>query len=258
MPLRLYLDTARLGLASRRVQRAHQDFARLASEEGLTLYASRLLIHGFDACPQSFQRRYPGLRDWQGVAELKATLSELASLDPDSPVLLASRSTQLMKLAARLLFQRCRRVLTTDLAWPGYAEILERERDRVGGETVRVPLRHFILWDGFDSEAVADRIATYCRQFDCDGLFLAAVSHDGIRLPIDTICERVRSHCNVRFVIVDGAQAFCHTPNVGHSSVDIYIAGAHKWLRAMHPLGMAFLPNHESQPFISETCNRLH
>ena len=220
MPLRLYLDTARLGLASRRVQRAHQDFARLASEEGLTLYASRLLTHGFDSCPLSLQRRYPGLRDWQGVADLKSDLSELASFDPDTPVLLASRTAQLMKLAARLLFQRCRRVLTTDLAWPGYAEILERERDRVGGETVRVPLRHFILWDGFDSEAVADRIATYCRQFDCDGLFLAAVSHDGIRLPIDTICERVRSHCNVRFVIVDGAQAFCHTPNVGHSSVD--------------------------------------
>ena len=98
MPLRLYLDTARLGLASRRVQRAHRDFARLASEEGLTLYASRLLTHGFDACPLSFQRRYPGLRDWQGVAELKSSLSELASFNPDSPMLLASRSAQLESL----------------------------------------------------------------------------------------------------------------------------------------------------------------
>ncbi len=63
--------------------------------------------------------------------------------------------------------------------------------------------------------------------------------------------------CDVRFVVVDGAQAFCHTPNVSHSSVDVCLAGAHKWLRAMHPLGMAFLPNHESQPFIRESCRRL-
>ena len=258
MPTRLYLDTARLGLATRRVQRAHRDFARLASEEGLTLYASRLLSHGFDACPQSFQHRYPGLRDWQGVAELKTALSELALRSSDCPVLLASRSTQLMKLAARLLFQRCGRVLTTDLAWPGYAETLDRERNRVGGETVRVPLRHGILWDRLDSDAVANRVAAFCRQFNCDGLFLTAVSHDGIRLPINAICERVREKCDLRFVVVDGAQAFNHTPpEFGDSSVDVFLVGAHKWLRAMQPLGMAFLPNNDSQDFIHDTCRQM-
>lgn len=253
MPSRLFLDTARLGLASREVQRANRDFARLASEEGLTLYASRLLTHGFHACPQSFQRRYRGLHDWDGVPSLKSDLCELASLVPTTHVLLANRSAQLMKFAARLLFQHCRRVLTTDLAWPGYATILERERHQIGGETIRAPLRHSILWNGFRADDVADRVESYCRQYDCDGLFLIAISHDGIRLPVESICNHVRTQCGVRFIVVDGAQAFCHSPPTGDgSSVDIYLASAHKWLRAMHPLGVAFLSNPDSQRTIHE------
>ena len=49
MPLRLYLDTARLGRMSPRAQRAQFDFVRLAVEEGCTLYWERFLRHGFAA-----------------------------------------------------------------------------------------------------------------------------------------------------------------------------------------------------------------
>ena len=46
----------------------------------------------------------------------------------------------LMKLAARLLFRGGNRILTTDLTWPSYAKILERERTRANGsiECLRV------------------------------------------------------------------------------------------------------------------------
>lgn len=255
MPLRLSLDTARLGLATRPVQRAHRDFARLASEEGLTLYASRLLADDFDACPLSFQRRYPGLRDWRGVANLKSDVRELAAFAADTPVLLAGRSSQLMRFAARLLFRRSRCVLTADVTWPGYADILERERKRANGTVIRVPLRHGVLWNGFDADFIADRMAAFARQFGCDGLFLPAVTHDGIRLPIELICQRFQAIRDLQFTVVDGAQAFCHTPHDEvSSSVDFYIAGAHKWLRAMHPLGFAFLPHPHHSEFIRDAC----
>lgn len=45
-PRRLYLDTARLGLMCQGAQRALNDFAKLLSEEGLSLYATRWLVHG--------------------------------------------------------------------------------------------------------------------------------------------------------------------------------------------------------------------
>ena len=47
MPVRLYLDTARLGRMSRRAQRAQIDFVRLAGEEGCSLYWDRFLRGGF-------------------------------------------------------------------------------------------------------------------------------------------------------------------------------------------------------------------
>ena len=42
------------------------------------------------------------------LADMQVSLRRLVGLGPEHPVLLASRSAQLMRLAARLLFMRCR------------------------------------------------------------------------------------------------------------------------------------------------------
>ena len=91
MPVRLYLDTARLGRMSRRAQRAQIDFVRLAGEEGCTLYWDRFLRDGFDAWPRRMRRRYPGLSDWQGIQHLKASLAELTGVADPSRVRAGAR-----------------------------------------------------------------------------------------------------------------------------------------------------------------------
>ena len=259
MPTRLYLDTARLGLASSSAQRAHRDFARLAGEEGLALYSSRLLWYGFNAWPASLQSRYSGLRHWNGVHDLKDSLRGLAGLGSDEqPVLLASRTAQLMRLAARLLFSQCRRVLITDLTWPSYSKILEQERVRSGAEIMRMPVRSPILHDRLSSKDFARRIAVFYRSFKCDGLFLPAVSHDGIRLPVDRLSPALSEGNQIRLFVVDGAQAFGHVPtDLSLGDCDFYIAGCHKWLRAQHPMGLAFCPSERSRGMIRTTCTDM-
>src|SRR4051812_39559175 len=115
MPGPLYLDTARLGLMRTAAQRANRNFARLCGREGASPRFERLLRDGLDSLPGRLNGRHPGLADWRGIGRLKESLRRLVASPPDAEVLLAHRSTQLMKLAARALFRRCRRVLHTDL-----------------------------------------------------------------------------------------------------------------------------------------------
>src|SRR5262249_39589872 len=139
MQTSLYLDTARLGLTCPGVIRTLYALHRFLGSEGLSHRFGAYLRNGFRAWPESFQRSHPELAGWGGVAGLRRARAALAGLDRAEPVLLASRSSELMRLAARLLFERCRRVLVTDLEWPAYLAILERERARAGGEIVTVP-----------------------------------------------------------------------------------------------------------------------
>ena len=57
MHTRLYLDTARLGRMCPEAQAADRDFARLASEEGCSLYFEHFLRWGYTALPPSLARR---------------------------------------------------------------------------------------------------------------------------------------------------------------------------------------------------------
>src|SRR5207253_3104541 len=128
----LYLDTARLGLMAPKVSQALQSLTQLASSEGLSSRFDDFLQDGFYAWPSSLQRQFPGLADWRGILEMKTAVRSQVGLTSDEPAFLASRSVSLMKVAARMLFQRCRRVLVTDLDWPGYVNILRHECRRVG------------------------------------------------------------------------------------------------------------------------------
>jgi len=81
--------------------------------------------------------------------------------------------------------------------------------------------------------------------------FLSAVSNLGVRLPVERIVRAARATSAVRFVVVDGAQAFCHVPvHLDEGCCDLYLAGCHKWLGACHPLGIAVLGRRESRAFI--------
>ncbi|MCC7334761.1 MAG: aminotransferase class V-fold PLP-dependent enzyme [Pirellulaceae bacterium] len=167
---------------------------------------------------------------------------------------MAARSAELMKFSAKLFASRCNNVLITDLTWPAYQQILERERKDATLRTTALPLRHAILRDRIAVPDVIDRIANEYVQCRCDGLFLPLVDNLGVHLPIQEIIQRIRSLAPIEFVVVDGAQSFGHVPlSLRDGYCDLFLAGCHKWLRAFYPLGLAFFGREESRGFISDS-----
>lgn len=251
MPTKLYLDTARMGLMSPTAQQAHRDYVAFAGSEGCSSDFDNFLRHGSDANEPEIHSRYPGLSHWHGIAELKRSLQTISRSPPDLRLLLANRSSQLMRLAARLLFRRCSNVLFSDLAWPCYVRILEAERKRTARRVTLAVLRSAILADkACEDELVASIVSEY-RRNNCDGLFLTAVNHQGIRLPVLRIIQTITSIRPLCFVVIDGAQDFCHAPSrLDTQYCDFYMAGCHKWLQAYHPMGLGFYVRRRSQSFI--------
>lgn len=232
----LYLDTARLGLMTPSARSVYRDFVEFVAEAGLSLYAEDVLWNGeFTA---EHRERFPALARWDGVEGLKRRLRLLVSSPRTLPVLLASRSTALMELGARVLFRFCGNVLTSDLAWPAYLNILQREAVRTGGRVSVLKLRDAAFQDGLTEADVLDLVRRTVERRRCDGLFLPAVSHDGVQLPVRKIAQHTR---RFRFVVIDGAQTLGHMPiSLSDEWCDLFIAGCHKWLGAYHPLGLGF------------------
>ena len=244
MPSTLYLDAARMGQMAPSTHWALHDFVRLAGEEGCTLYFEQFLMSGFAALPINHQKRYPGLRCWGGLDELKAALADLAGLPVSSRPLVAGRSANLMKLGAKLLFERGKRVLVTDLTWPSYRRLLEREARKSIGEVNRVHVRDAIIGGVVCGAALVDLIVRACRAKKCNGIFVPEISHDGIRLPVVELVAALRQHDPTLLIAVDGSQAFGHVPlNLMQTPCDFYLTGCHKWLGSHLPLGIGFLPN---------------
>ena len=253
MPKLLYLDTARLGQMSPRARSLHLHFVRLASEEAGSLYFDDFLRHGFESWPPCLKRRYCGLALWQGVSDLKRRLKHLAGAKDDSKVLLANRSAELMGFAARQLFDRCENVLVTDLSWPSYAEILKSQAKQSEKRLTAIPVRTAIQYGHMRAAELVRHLANAFIAHHCDGLVLPAVDNCGIRLPLRELVTELRRRAELRFVVIDGAQAFCHVPtNLAEDYCDLYLAGCHKWLRAAHPMGLAFLGHPRTQADIEE------
>lgn len=241
-----------------RARLAHVDYIRLAGHEGCSLYFERLFRDGFSAWPQRLRQRFRRLRDWQGIDELKQSLGRIAGIAPTSPILLANRTAQLMRLSARMLAERCERVLVTDLTWPSYRRILEIERRREHVGLTTVPLRHEIMRGELNWSGVIDRIVEHYERMRCDGLLLPVVSHDGFRLPVDSLLQSVSRVRPPRFTAVDGAQAFCHVPDqLGVEHCDLFIAGCHKWLQGHVPMGIALLPSRSARAIVSAADRML-
>jgi selenocysteine lyase/cysteine desulfurase len=241
-----------------RAQQAHLDFARLAGEEGGSLFFERFLGSGSDSWPASVRNAYPGLCDWHGVAALKSSLRVLAGSDADLPVLIAARSKQLMKLAARLLVRNCRNVLVTDIGWPPYHEVLTAEAG-LGGRKVTVAAVHNAVFSELlTEETVVAAVHDCAIRHGCDGLFLTAVSHQGVRLPVERIVRALEASQTLRFVVIDGAQEFSHvSADLRNEYCDLYLAGCHKWLGACHPMGLGFYGRRRSRGIIETVLDRL-
>lgn len=257
VPAQLYLDTARLGLMSPSAQLAQISFAQFAGEAAGSLYFDKLLADGFQDWPASYQRRYPGLFSWGGLSQIKAGIRRLTGATQSSPVLLANRSSELMRLTARLMFAECRTVLTTDLSWPNYQRILGNEARRKGARLVCLKLRRRILVDNISAKEVVDRIEAAAVREHCQGLFVPIVDNLGIALPMRDIASRLRLSRRIRFLAIDGAQALGHIPmGIRSLGCDVFLAGCHKWVRAYNPLGLALLSNPESQAKLSAFARR--
>lgn len=250
-PTQLYLDTAKLGRMSPSARCAHDDLSRLASDEAGSPFFDRFLRDGAGDWTASLAARYPGLAGWRGVGRLKDQLRKLVGTKVDHPILLASRSAQLMKLAARLFFGPCHNVLVSDLGWPGYHAILEGEARRLGRRVTVVLLRDGVLRKGWGEEEVSRAVQDTYRQSGCDGVFLSTVSNLGVRLPISRIVSALEAASEPRFVVLDGAQELNHVPtDLSREECDLYLAGAHKWLGAFNPLGLGFYGRYRSRALI--------
>jgi selenocysteine lyase/cysteine desulfurase len=250
-PTQLYLDTARLGQMSPRAQQVQFDFSRLAGEEGGSLLFERFLQEGTDAWPSGLRDRFPALSCWHGVTPLKQNLRSLAGSNPLLPVLVANRLSELMRFAARLLFQPCSNVLVTDLGWMPYHEILGTEARRMGRHVTTAAVRPIINDPKAREEDVVEEIRRQFRDQGCDGLFLTAVSHLGVRLPVERLVRTLEHVCEPRFVVIDGAQDFCHaSADLRNEYCDLYLAGCHKWLKGFHPLGLGFYGRQRSRAMI--------
>ena len=192
------------------------------------------------------------------MTSLKNRLRILAGSQENLPVLLASRTANLMGLAAQLLCHPCQNILITDLGWPPYHDILQAECHRANRVLTKVGLLDEAL-SGKLSEG--DMIAKICETFlneKCDGLFLTAVSNLGMRLPVAQIVKELETVATVRFVVIDGAQEFRHVPgDLGQDCCDLYLTGVHKWFRAYHPLGLAFYGRLRSRTYIETQLMRL-
>lgn len=242
---RLYLDTARLGLMSPSAQLAARDFARLAGEGVSTLYFQNLLRGQVPLA--NTLAPLPGFADWQGIEGLKERFRRLLRLPTRAPVLFAGRAISLMRWAARQLWRRCHRILIPDTAWPPYVRILEEERLRCGGELVPTSIRDLVHKDQANAGDVVSRLTEAYRRHGCDGLFWAAVSHDGIRIRTAPLLSALRRRSQVRFAVIDGAQELAHVPaDLAAPGSDVWLAGAHKWLGGHQPLGIACLANSDS------------
>src|SRR5262249_28384801 len=153
-----------LGRMAPEAQEASIAYTTLAGELGCSVRFEDLLYGGFQAWQSSLRRRYIGLSAWQGLRELKESLRALTGAGPELPVFLSSRTAEVMRLAARLLFRKRRKVLVSDLEWPAYQAILEREGKRTGGELQKIPLRRLILGDQASAEQVVALISRYYEE----------------------------------------------------------------------------------------------
>lgn len=242
MATELYFDTARLGRMCPGARKAEQDFSKLASQLGSSLYWDRFLATGFDSLPTSLQARLPGLRPWGGVTALRNSLANLVTLPSCGSTFLAGQSGTLATLGGQLLFHRCKTVLATDLDWPPYLAILRRIAIANGRSLHVSQVRRLVLEGGLDDIGLIERLAHDYERHQCDGVFLSDIATTGVRMPLERLIAAFQAIERPRAIVIDGAQALNHRPlQLAKLPVDLYLSGVHKWLGGYHPLRVGFV-----------------
>jgi aspartate aminotransferase-like enzyme len=256
MTTELYFDTARLGRMCTEARQAEQDFSKLASQLGSSLYWERFLAEGFEALPTSLRRRSPALSSWNGLTGLQRRLANFVLLPETGSALMAGQSRTLITLAAECLYQKCNRVLATDLEWPPYLAILKRIAVQHGKSLHVCPLRQQVLSANLGRQAMVDSLVSAYSRHDCDGLFLSDITNTGVSVPYELIAHRIAQFRPPCFSVIDGAQAFGQRPvDLSKSQIDLYLAGTQKWFGAYHPLRLAFVAT-DSAP-VTQLFRRL-
>lgn len=230
------------------------DFVRFAAGVGLSNGFDELLMGGGNEMTRQQRSLFPCLATWPGTKKFLSNLQ--AFVGSSKEPLLASRSRTLVRIAARLCLTRCERLLITDLGWPPWQEVFCRLANRLGRRVIRIELRERIYRDQISASEVANIITQQFLASSCHGMFLPAISHDGIRLPIEDIARRLASTRNLRFLVVDGSQEVGHARSQISDFVDMYLAGSHKWLASYLPTGIAFCERNESSRYIQKSVNR--
>lgn len=247
----LYFDTARLGQITPRARKALCELFRYGGDRGSTRDFDDLLLGGFQTWPSHLQENYPGLAVWPGLAGLKQRMKRQAKAHPNSRVVLANRSSQLMRFTSQLVFGPCINVLITDCTWPNYERILRRNLGHTGRRITKIAVRRSILCGELSKQELVERIAGSFVAAQCDGLFLPAVDNLGVVFPIKEIVQAVAKRAEIRFVAVDGAQAFCQTAiELAQDYCDFFFTGCHKWLGAFQPMGVGFYGHRRSAGYI--------
>ena len=253
MSTELYLDTARLGRMCSGARLAEQDFGRLVGRLGSSLYLEQFLAEGFRSLPNSIKRGVPRLSCWPGVAGFQRALAEFIQQPLGCPTYFFGQSSFLIRFAATCLYQKASRVLTTDLAWPAYADALKAIGNEHGKSLHVVPLKNWIFTNRVGVCDIVQRIKRAYQRYDCDGLFLSDISYLGIRLPVVEIMHAIGSHNN--FSVIDGAQALNQRPiELSRLGCDLYLAGTQKWLCSYHPLRIALVSRHDNVPTIKDVA----
>lgn len=235
----IYLDTARLGLMSPTAQRMHAGFARLAGDPDGLLYFADFLHRGFVAWPEAMRQRHPELSAWRGIGGLADSVRSLVCDSQGRDVLFASRSASLFQLAAQHLASRSECIATVDLLWPPYRKLLARVCRRDGVRLSITRMRHLVYGRRASPLWIAEVVSSTALRARATGLVLPALTHRGLRFPVESTVERLKEASDRLMTVVDASQAIGHTPlqSIAPWS-DFLIAGAHKWLGSGQPLGI--------------------
>ena len=115
----LYLDTARMGAICPAAKEACEAYLALTASQGCSPCFESCLRDAFDDWPAPLRERYIGLSTWPGLTGFKNRVRTVTSFPGMPNVLMANRTSNLMRLAARCLFRICRRVLRRTWSGPG-------------------------------------------------------------------------------------------------------------------------------------------
>jgi len=251
----LYLDTARLGLVSPSAKRALIAALEFNQAFGAGAYFDELLISGTGDITRA--NEFKGLELWPGVEAFSDDMKKTLFGSNQGDLVFASKTSSLMSLAANLLFSRCSRVLVTDLNWQPYDNILQTVAGEKNGEISKVEIKQQIFNKTLSVDEAIEKIASTFVTEKCDGIFLPAVCDWGIMLPIAKILEAIRCDREIRFAVLDTAQAINHVDlHWVREEVDFSFGGTHKWLRSYEPMAVGHFAKPSSRTFILDSINR--